>query len=510
MLSFATPSWSVVSPREWQAKFYPLIARHYNSENPISILISVIMGGGKSVLIDELCAGAQTSDCIVVSTSSQRLTEDLHASISKRCGLAKTVGIWYSGRKRLGQVIVCCNDSLKQLAEKLKELGKVVSLWISDEVHRSETSQILNAYPILSPLNSIGFTATAFRSCPKETISLFKSLLTDENGKTIRYGVSDAIKDGVVVPWKIVNWDGEDKELDESCLEMIKNKTQGSGLVNASTIADAESFAEYLSNMGITSRAIHSQLNLKDQNCILKKLQNNELRCVVHVNILSEGANFPWLRWLCMRRQVGARVRFIQEIGRLLRAFPGKDHAIFLDPHDLFGSFNLSYREALGEALEDETQEPSADPRETAERIANLEPALSLALIESVIRSLVVACDTAGILHARKPIKKEERLAPSNSLQHANMQRTIRSVESLASEGWNACLGQIAKKPHVIRYGFAADMCLALDSITRAQRWPEIGANGEIQGMPEDKDISDLPLVADKHGQFAVDFGAIK
>ena len=47
-------------------------------------------------------------------------------------------------------------------------------------------------------------------------------------------------------------------------------------------------------------------------------------------------------------RVVGARVRFIQEIGRVLRAAPGKTEAVVLDPHNLLGTFHFSYEEMLG------------------------------------------------------------------------------------------------------------------------------------------------------------------
>ena len=505
MLSFSAPTWTVHAPRDWQARFFPVIAKHYAQENPKNGLISAIMGSGKSVLIDELCACVQLKDneCVVVSTSSQELTEDLNESISRRVG--RPVGIWYTGSKRIRQITVCCNDSTKQLAERLKQNGKTVLLWICDECHRSQSAEILNAYPILNPQHAIGFTATAFRSCPKETISLFSVLLG-------RYGVNEAVKDGVVVPWKIEHWRGADVELDESCLEMIKEYVRGPGLVNASTIADAERHAEYLNQNGIAAQAVHSGIALHERRRIMReKLKTGILRCVVHVNTLSEGANYPWLHWLCMRRQVGARVRFIQEVGRLLRSHPGKEIATLLDPHDLFGSFNLSYAEALGEAKEENDEENNAeiDPRLAAERITTLEPALSLALVESVVRSLIVACDNSGILRARKPIKKTERLGASSLEQQIGVKVSIRKVKPFANPDWLSCLEAIGERPFVLRYGFAADLQLALNSITKAGRWPEIGTDGEITGFVEEKETRAVPLVLDRTGQYTADWGKL-
>lgn len=501
MLSFASPSWSVMSPREWQRKAFATISEYY-AGGGISGIVSAVMRSGKSILIDEICATAnlENNEYIVVSTSSQRLTNDLFTSVSRRCA-SRSVGIWYAGRKRLGQITICCDDSLEQLSEKLKAIGKTVLLWVADECHKTQSDTVIKAVRILSPLNSIGFTATPFRSCPKQTISLFRRLI-------YRYSVADAIKDKVIVPWKIENWYGEDRELDESCEQMIRKFGAGPGLVNASTINDAEEYAGYLTKRNIPARAIHSGHDMREQNRILDMVKHGELRCAIHVNTLAEGVTLPWLYWLCMRRQVSARVRFIQELGRILGAHPGKEYATFLDPHDLFGSFNLSYAEALGEAGEEPEVELSLDPKENAERIANLDPALSLALIESVVRTLVVACDVNGILVARRPIKKVDRLKPSNREQHAVMAMGIRKVNDLASDGWRACLNEIAKRPDMLRFGFAAELQLALNSIYKAQRWPELGSDGLISGMPEEKKY-ETPLVADKHGQFQVEWGRL-
>jgi hypothetical protein len=57
---------------------------------------------------------------------------------------------------------------------------------------------------------------------------------------------------------------------------------------------------------------------------------------------------------------VGSRVRFAQEIGRGLRAKPGKEFCRVFDPHDLFGSLGLTFDACLGHLEEDSPVKISA------------------------------------------------------------------------------------------------------------------------------------------------------
>jgi len=370
-------------------------------------MISVIMGGGKAMFGAELAATVELGkgEVCVVTTSSQKLVRDLRRDIKARVKDARSVGMWYTHTKRLGNVIVACIPSVPALAEKLKKRGIRVKFWLADEAHKTECDTIIDSNEALNPMYALGMTATAFRSDKKQSISLF--------GKCIyRYGVKEALDDGVIVPWRIINWQAGEAELDEACLQMAIS-AEGPGLVNALTIEDAEVFARFLTDHDVPAAAVHSKKKPGEIEKILRELEMGRYKCVIHVNLLTEGANFPWLKWLILRREVEARVRFIQEIGRLLRSHPGKDEAVFYDPHDLFGNFKLTYEEALGEVPH--------DPKEIIERegvggaglfIKESDPPMAMQWIESTVRTLVVACEASGFPVRRKLLKKAERVKP--------------------------------------------------------------------------------------------------
>jgi hypothetical protein len=501
MLKFNPPTWPIKPPRRWQPEAMGAVAQHFAASTEPGVVVA-IMGAGKSMLIQELCATVRLADnqVVVISTSTQRLVEDIHAAVKERL-VDGAAGIWYGKRKRMAQYVVACVDSLQGLADKLKEQGKTVALWIADECHQTESPTVLAAHQCLQPLHALGLTATAFRSDKYESITLFKKML-------YKYGVREALADGnVVVPWRIVNYEGENSDLDAACLEMIRGAS-GPGLANASSIEDANAFAKYLSNNGLPAKSIHSKQTSRVQSGILNDLKTGVLRVVVHVNLLTEGSNYPWLRWLLLRREVDARVRFAQEVGRVLRTDDGKTEAVIYDPHDLFGTFHLTYAEALGEPpIRPEWESEDLTPADRAERIASSEPPVAMAFVESAVRTLVVACECARMMGSRKMIKKADRLKPATPLQIVATGNAIAGVVGIAPDGWMQCLSAIAHRPAILRFGFISDLLNALDGIKRAKAWPSLDAGGRISGSPCAEEP--YPMVMDETGQGRVDFSKL-
>lgn len=503
MLDFSAPTWPGCVPRRWQPEAFAAVATHFAQAEAGPAVVSAVMGSGKSVLIRELCGTVKLSPgaVVVVSTSTEMLVEDLHAAIRARCLPGRAVGCWYGRRKRLGEVIVACLPSVPALSAKLRAAGRRVALWIADEVHRSECKTILGDFENLSPRHSLGLTATPFRADNFEAISLFEGMI-------YRYGVAEAQADGVVCPWKIVHAT-EGGDLDEICAGMIA-EARGPGLANAGGIADAEAFAALLTARGIPAKAVHSQQHPRKRQAVLRELQAGALRCAVHVNLLAEGANYPWLRWLLLRRPVESRVRFVQEIGRLLRSHRGKAEAVFYDPYDLFGSFQLSYAEALGEPPEKPEWEGEIDPERAAEQVREAEGPVALAWIESVIRTLVVAADAAGLTGARKTISKAERVKPSTGLQQAALRSAIRRAVAFVPAGWRACIEAIAGRPDGVRFGFAADLLAVIDEVARQRRWPPIDGQGRISAISgQQSEPPSYPSVEGRGGQLHFDVGAL-
>jgi len=334
-------------PRKWQREALVAAVALLVERKPT--IVQAIMGAGKSILIAELVALAQLEqdEVVVITSPTQKLTEQLAATIRRRCG-EFLVGRYYANAKEADRPIIsCCMDSAPKLAAVLKEQNRKVALWIADEAHRTESETAQTAADELGAEHRLGLTATPYLDDQSRALSLWQEV-------AYSYGPSDALRDKVVVPWQVRPWTGRDASVDEACLALIKQHAAGPGVVNAVTIDDAEFYCGVLRGDGIKAMTVHSKLHKDENTRRIRELEIGRIDCLVHVNMLAEGVDFPWLRWLCLRRPVSSRVRFAQEVGRALRAHPGKEYALLLDPMDLFGTFSLTYDAALWDSANHE------------------------------------------------------------------------------------------------------------------------------------------------------------
>ncbi len=333
--------------RDWQERALPraLMALAQGQRG----VISAVMGAGKSILLAEVVAAAVERGWgpVVVSTPTVALVDQLAETLSRR---VTPVGKWYTRAKDAQYVTVVCYPSLRDYA---RATGTSPGLWIADECHRTETVSVHDAHKSLQPLRALGLSATPYRSPEDEYLSLWEVEL-------LRYTPTNAIRDGVLVPPRIRPWDDAcrsvygDQTLDDACILMILDECRrgdiGPGVVSAATIADAEIMARKLTDAGMRVDAIHSRLTCRERQSMLARLEAGRLDALVHVALLVEGVDLPWLRWICLRRP-RSRVGLIQEVGRVLRAHPGKTEALVLDPLDQLGGVVGLAAAALGWSL---------------------------------------------------------------------------------------------------------------------------------------------------------------
>lgn len=321
------------------------------------IVVQAVMGAGKSIFLAELAAQWLKGSRVVIATSSIALVDQLHATVSRRLGSLWSVGRYYTHAKdHDAEVIIACYDSLDALASALD--GEAVGLLICDEAHKTECATMHAAIPLLEAHRMVGLTATPWRSGEDQGLTLFDRMV-------YAYTAQDALREGVVVPWKVIHWEGKELPIDQVCVEMIRaHVAVGAGCVNAMDVADCERFASMLEEAGIKSSCVHYRLSKAERTKRLEDWRQGHVQVMVHVNLLTEGFDFPQLAFMCLRRPSSNRVRFAQEVGRALRSAPGKSCALMLDPHDLFAEFALTYDAVLAgdvEALREEEKLPAEE-----------------------------------------------------------------------------------------------------------------------------------------------------
>lgn len=388
--------WGTTTPRRWQAEALPLaLDALFNGDRGI---IRAVMGAGKSILQAEIIAqlDLDRGTVVMVTVPTVHLVNQLADTLDARLGFkVKRYCTGHNDDARRGAVNVVCHGSLDRFARSLNPSDFVV--WLADEAHKTEAHALLEQIRIIDPIARIGFTATPWRSNDKESISSFDCLLFD-------YGPAAAIADGVIVDVELMPVPGRGRHVDEITVDIAECEGEG-GIVNAYDIGDAEAIASKLRAADVTAAVVHSKMTPKAIRVAVAASKSGEAKVLVHANMLSEGVDMPWLRWMVARRDVQATIRFPQEVGRVLRAFPGKRTARIYDLHNLFGRLGLTLDAALGDTPIEEkvAAAPSEEPKPPTPRVHNTTSAKIAGLPALITRLRVHLGTKYGVRFVTRP-----------------------------------------------------------------------------------------------------------
>lgn len=466
--------------RRWQAEALPLALAALEAGRPG--LVQATTGAGKSIFLAELLrrwreVHPATEGAVVVTTPSRKLVEQLSATFEGILG-AGVVGRYYTAAKQdRREVVVCCNASVAALAARLEVAGRPVAVWIADECHRTESEGVKGADAgpgaaemagLLKARRRMGLTATPFRSDEEEALTLYDEVI-------YTYPPAEAMRDGVIVPTRYILPDVDDVEVDawttDAILALGDRAARGPGAVDASSIADAEEYVAFLAGRGLDARAIHSKQTPDMQRRTLAALQAGDLDCVVHVAMLVEGVDLPWLRWLAVRRETGSRIRWIQQVGRVIRAAPGKSEAVVIDPHAQSMDYSPTYAAALGWTDEQEEEKQREELRERERR--DVEDAETpeeryVAKVSAVCRYLRALRSAVAAEGVQLQERREGRRGDSPTDRQIAFLRRLSSMSYALDDPHGQMVARIVAAPWAMTLGSAGD---AIDILTGVSAW---------------------------------------
>jgi len=470
-----THAWQTVEPRMWQEDALDAISHALGRDK--RAVVQAVMGSGKSYLIAELCALCEGT--VVVTAPTRTLVRQLTATINRRLeAFGETAGQYFTDQKNICRVTVVCHASLGTFADDV-EWG--TDLWVSDEAHRTENDQVKEPIEYIKPEARVGFTATPYLSQASRSITHFDTLI-------YRYLAGDALRDSVVVPWLIENHSSRHgRTVDESCLSWLREAVHKRGvnriLCDSLSIQDSEAWANTLRQNGIQAQTVHSGLSASIATERIEQLKARELDVIVHVQMLREGVNLPWLRALVLRAPCSSRVGFAQHVGRALRAHPEKTNALIYDPQDLFSTHKLTYEAALGEV----ECEDVSDVSEVIERLSQKRGRRSHGVVRvaeevddlhQILRQLYVAADACGSLPDRRAnarncgriSKRQIRLILTKGHRLSRNRSTLPEVVRRA-------LRQVWFGVPVLDRSAANDLIEIMNMLLSKGGWPEHGSS---------------------------------
>ncbi|GAB2067001.1 DEAD/DEAH box helicase [Lactobacillus gasseri] len=224
-----------------------------------------------------------------------------------------------------------------------------------DEAHRVAAptyQKILNHF---APKFLLGMTATPERMDKQNIYEIFDYHLAYE----IR--LKDALNDQMLTPFHYVGVEdytvGNHVISETSKLkDLVARKRveyvlkqldyygycgeKAKGLVFCSRQEEARELAKLFSQTGHPSRALTNEDSQKQRIEVTHQLENGELEYIFTVDLFNEGIDIPSLNQIVMLRNTQSSIVFIQQLGRGLRKFPGKDYVTVID---FLGNYKNNY-----------------------------------------------------------------------------------------------------------------------------------------------------------------------
>ncbi|WP_300560898.1 DEAD/DEAH box helicase [Companilactobacillus sp.] len=233
---------------------------------------------------------------------------------------------------------------------------------IIDEAHRVGQNQggetqsmyqkLLNFY---KPNFLLGMTATPERTDGTNVyeyfgynlayeISLLDSLDHDLLAPFHYIGVTDYEKDGEVIDDKtslqhLVSDERVNYIISKTKYYGPRNKNVH-GLIFVSRVSEGQELETKLNQRGINARFVSAADKVEDRETAVKELENGTLSYIITVDIFNEGVDIPCLNQIVMMRPTKSSIIFLQQLGRGLRKYKGKESVTILD---FIGNYDENY-----------------------------------------------------------------------------------------------------------------------------------------------------------------------
>lgn len=329
--------------RDYQERAIEGVRESFRQGNRRVLLVSPT-GSGKTVVFSYIAAGMARNDKRITIIAHRR---ELLKQISKAL---KGVGVRHSilaggtvGLPRTNVVVA----SVFTLARRLKKYP-APDLIIGDEAHhftpKSTWGDVVEAFP---KARVLGVTATPERLDGKGLGLLFDSMVM---GPT----VAELTEQGFLSPAEVYAPSKPDLSRVRTRMgdyvssdiegEMDKPSITGSAVEHYRKLADgkravafcvsikhAQDVARDFRTAGYASSHIDGGMDERERDDTLAKFETGEIQVLTSCDLISEGFDLPAIEVAILLRPTKSLSLYLQQVGRAIRIFPGKEKTIILD-----------------------------------------------------------------------------------------------------------------------------------------------------------------------------------
>jgi len=334
-----------INPNSMQRKALRELRRYRDTGVKKALIISAT-GSGKTYLaaFDARNFGAKRLLYIVHRES---ILKDAKESFVKVFGAERTYGFYTGNENSLEADFIFATSNM--LGRHLDSFKKdEFDYIIYDEVHHVVAETGKRIFEYFEPEFILGLTATPERMDNQDIFTLF-----DQN-VPFELRLRDAINNDLVVPFhyygirdQLVDYSSKDKMTiakniaEQNNIEFIKSQIEkyrkpGEKLkciAFCTNIQSCRLMAEELYEEGYHTISLTGINDTGVRIKAFKDLQdeNNLLEIICTVDILNEGVDIPQVNMVLFLRPTESQTVFIQQLGRGLRKYPGKEYVTVLD-----------------------------------------------------------------------------------------------------------------------------------------------------------------------------------
>ncbi len=334
---------------------------------------------------------------------------------------------------------------------------------VVDEVHHGEAPTYRRLLSRLSPRILLGLTATPERSDGLDIRSWFDGRIAAE----IR--LPEAIGRGLLVPfhyfgvsdsvdYRSVRWErgrynlsdldkvitGDDLRAGiilKAVSNYLADPRKARGLGFCVSVNHAIRMAEIFNRAGLPSEALHAGTPSDRRERVRARLAKGELSFLFTVDLFNEGVDIPEVDTVLFLRPTDSLTVFLQQLGRGLRLFPGKEVLTVLD---FIGqsraefAFEPRFRALLGATRQSVGREMEAGfPFLPPGCAIRLEPVAKEIVLDNIRRSLSSRRSDLRDRLARWPAEHDLPLTLANFLETTGLSLT----DLYKKEGGGGCAG---------------------------------------------------------------------
>ena len=291
----------------------------------------------------------------------RRIAGDALESFKNVLGKEYTYGIYSSDQKDAAATCLFCTVQTLSREENLHSFARdAFDYIIVDEVHRAGAETYQRVIDYFQPKFLLGMSATPERSDDFDIYALFNHVIAYE----IR--LNEALENDMLAPFHYfgvheIEMDGQllDEDADfrhlvsDERVRHILNATERygfsgervRGLMFVSRKREAEELSAKLNAGGLRTVALSGDDGDERRSACIDRLEREEndafaLDYIITVDIFNEGVDIPSVNQVVMLRPTQSAIVFVQQLGRGLRTFPGKDYVVVID---FIGNYNNNY-----------------------------------------------------------------------------------------------------------------------------------------------------------------------